>query len=137
MNTSTALTPARDGVMGSVFLASGVTFVLGVLNPAVIGSWGDPPGQALAAAAGHKAAWYAPAWTGVVFLVAAVLLFGQYAAFLGALPFPQFLAFAALGAALLARRGRNAGAALDPVFAHGISLREPAGPADIDLEEVE
>jgi hypothetical protein len=177
----------------------------------VIGSWGDPPGQALAAAFGHKAAWYAstwlitvsvvagvagvtmlartlrtdlarvgqalylagaalllasmtfeltvtssqigvpvapdwyfgiekwadglataffallapaamaclgvemirtrrtPAWTGVVFLVAAVLLFGQYAAFLGALPFPQFLAFAALGGALLARRRRKAG----------------------------
>ena len=58
-----------------------------------------------------------PAWTGIVFLVAAVLLFGQYAAFLGALPFPQFLAFAALGAALLARRRRTAetgaGAALD------------------------
>ena len=51
-----------------------------------------------------------PAWTGVVFLVAAVLLFGQYAAFLGALPFPQFLAFAALGAALLAGRRRPAGA---------------------------
>ncbi len=28
-------------------------------------------------------------------------------------------------------------ARLDPVFAHGISLREPAGPADIDFEEVE
>ena len=27
--------------------------------------------------------------------------------------------------------------ALDPVFAHGISLREPAGPADVDFEEVE
>jgi hypothetical protein len=26
---------------------------------------------------------------------------------------------------------------LDPVFAHGISLREPAWSADIDLEEVE
>jgi hypothetical protein len=26
---------------------------------------------------------------------------------------------------------------LDPVFAHGISLGEPAGPADIDVEEVE
>jgi len=50
-----------------------------------------------------------PAWTGIVFLVAAVLLFGQYAAFRGALPFPQFLAFAVLGAALLARRRRPAG----------------------------
>jgi hypothetical protein len=211
MNTSTALTSARDRVMGSLFLASGVTFVLGVVNPAVIGSWGDSPDQALATAVGHKAAWYAstwlitlsvvaglaavtmlarsvrtdlarvglvlylagaalllasmtfeltvtssqigvpvapdwyfgiekwadglataffallapaamaclgvemirtrrtPAWTGVVFGVAAVVLFGQYAAFLGALPFPQFLAFAALGAALLARRRRKAG----------------------------
>ena len=35
---------------------------------------------------------------------------------------------------------RSAGARelyLDPVFAHGISLREPAGPADVDFEEVE
>jgi len=196
--------------MGSLFVLSGVLFVLGVLNPAVIGSWGDAPGQALASAFGHKAAWYAstwlitlsvvagliavtmlarslrtdlaraglvlyltgaalvlasmtfeltvtssqigvpvapdwyfgieqwsdglataffallapaamaclgvemirtrrvPAWTGIVFLAAAVLLFAQYAAFLGALPFPQFLAFAALGAALLARRRRPA-----------------------------
>jgi hypothetical protein len=203
--------------MGSLFLASGVLFVLGVVNPAVIGSWGDAPAASLAVAAGHKTAWYVttwlitlsvvagiaavtmlarslrtdlarvglalylagaalllasmtfeltvtssqigipvapdwyfgiekwsdglataffallapaamaclgaemvrtrrmPAWTGIVFLVAAVLLFGQYAAFLGALPFPQFLAFAALGAALLGRRRRPAetGAALD------------------------
>jgi hypothetical protein len=198
--------------MGSLFLASGVLFVLGVVNPAVIGSWGDSPAASLAVAAGHKAAWYVttwlitlsvvagiaavtmlarslrtdlarvglalylagaalllasmtfeltvtssqvgvpvapdwyfgiekwsdglataffallapaamaclgaemvrtrrmPAWTGIVFLVAAVLLFGQYAAFLGALPFPQFLAFAALGAALLGRRRRPTGA---------------------------
>ena len=196
--------------MGSLFVLSGVLFLLGVLNPAVIGSWGDSPEQALASAFGHKAAWYAstwlitlsvvaglmavtmlarslrtdlaraglvlylagaalvlasmtfeltvtssqigvpvapdwyfgieqwsdglataffallapaamaclgvemvrtrrvPAWTGIVFLVAAVLLFGQYATFRGALPFPQFLAFAALGAALLARRRRPA-----------------------------
>jgi hypothetical protein len=216
MTTSTALTRGHDRIMGSLFLASGVTFILGVLNPAVIGSWGDSPGQALAAASGHKAAWYAstwlislsvvaglgavtmlarslrtslarvghalylagaalllasmtfeltvtssqigvpvapdwyfgiekwsdglataffallapaamaclgaaivstrrvPAWTGIVFLVAAVLLFGQYAAFLGALPFPQFLAFAALGAALLARRRPGAGLDDDP-----------------------
>jgi len=30
-----------------------------------------------------------------------------------------------------------AGTPLDPSFAHGISLGEPAGSADIDLEEVE
>ena len=26
---------------------------------------------------------------------------------------------------------------LDPFFAHAVSLREPAGPADVDLEQVE
>lgn len=45
-----------------------------------------------------------PAWTGYVFLTATVLLLGQYAAFRGALPFPQFLAFLALGIAALVRR---------------------------------
>jgi hypothetical protein len=43
-----------------------------------------------------------PRWTGYVFLAAAVLLLGQYAAFRGALPFPQFLAFIAIGIAALA-----------------------------------
>jgi hypothetical protein len=32
---------------------------------------------------------------------------------------------------------RMAESLLVPVFAHGISLREPAGPADVDFEEVE
>ena len=45
-----------------------------------------------------------PCWTGYTFLAAAILLLGQYAAFRGALPFPQFLAFLAIGVALLARR---------------------------------
>jgi hypothetical protein len=44
-----------------------------------------------------------PRWTGVVLLIAAVTLFGQFAAFRGALPFPQFLAFIALGIAALLR----------------------------------
>ena len=48
-----------------------------------------------------------PRWTGVVFLGAAAVLLGQYLAFLGALPFPQFLAFAAIGIAAI-RRGRQA-----------------------------
>jgi hypothetical protein len=46
-----------------------------------------------------------PRWTGYVFLAATVLLLGQYAAFRGALPFPQFLAFIAIGIAALAHRG--------------------------------
>ena len=45
-----------------------------------------------------------PGWTGYVFLIATVLLLGQYAAFRGALPFPQFLAFIAVGIAALVRR---------------------------------
>jgi hypothetical protein len=42
-----------------------------------------------------------PRWTGYIFLTATVLLLGQYAAFRGALPFPQFLAFIAMGVAAL------------------------------------
>ena len=45
-----------------------------------------------------------PRWTGYVFLIASVLLLGQYAAFRGALPFPQFLAFIAMGIAALVHR---------------------------------
>jgi hypothetical protein len=44
-----------------------------------------------------------PGWTGYVLLTATILLLGQYAAFRGALPFPQFLAFIAVGIAALAR----------------------------------
>lgn len=44
-----------------------------------------------------------PRWTGYVFAAAAGLLLGQYAAFRGALPFPQFLAFIAVGVAALKR----------------------------------
>ena len=44
-----------------------------------------------------------PRWTGVVLLIAAATLFGQFAVFRGALPFPQFLAFIALGIAALVR----------------------------------
>ena len=46
--------------------------------------------------------------TGYVFLAATVLLLGQYAAFRGALPFPQFLAFIAIGIAALAHRAPTA-----------------------------
>ena len=44
-----------------------------------------------------------PRWTGAVLLIAAATLLAQFAVFRGALPFPQFLAFIALGAAVLAR----------------------------------
>src|ERR1039457_6491654 len=49
-----------------------------------------------------------PRWTGYVFLFATVLLLGQYAAFRGALPFPQFLAFIAIGIAALVHRAPTA-----------------------------
>jgi hypothetical protein len=45
-----------------------------------------------------------PRWTGYIFLIAAALLLGQYAAFRGALPFPQFIAFIAIGIAALVHR---------------------------------
>ena len=45
-----------------------------------------------------------PRWTGYIFLSATVLLLGQYAAFRGALPFPQFLAFIAIGIVALVHR---------------------------------
>lgn len=45
-----------------------------------------------------------PRWTGYVLLAATILLLGQYVAFRGALPFPQFLAFLAIGIAALAHR---------------------------------
>jgi hypothetical protein len=44
-----------------------------------------------------------PRWTGVVLLTAAALLFGQFAVFRGALPFPQFLPYIALGITALRR----------------------------------
>jgi hypothetical protein len=44
-----------------------------------------------------------PVWEGYVFLTATVLLLGQFAAFRGALPFPQFLAFIAIGVSALTR----------------------------------
>jgi hypothetical protein len=44
-----------------------------------------------------------PPWTGVMLLIAAALLLGQFAVFRGALPFPQFLAFIALGLTALIR----------------------------------
>jgi hypothetical protein len=49
-----------------------------------------------------------PRWAGYVLLTAAVLLLGQYAAFRGALPFPQFLAFIAIGIAALVHQARTA-----------------------------
>jgi hypothetical protein len=44
-----------------------------------------------------------PRWMAVVLIVAAASLLGQYAAFRGALPFPQFLAFVVIGVGLLIR----------------------------------
>ena len=44
-----------------------------------------------------------PRWSGLVLLTAAATLFGQIAVIRGALPFPQFLAFIALGITALRR----------------------------------
>jgi hypothetical protein len=52
-------------------------------------------------------------WFGWVAVAAAVAMLAQLAAFGGLLPFPQFLAFLALGAAVLARSRRGQGAGQD------------------------
>jgi hypothetical protein len=59
-----------------------------------------------------------PSWTGVVLLIGAATLFGQFAVFRGALPFPQFLAFIALGIAALVRPAAPASPAPGPVSPH-------------------
>jgi hypothetical protein len=56
-----------------------------------------------------------PLWTGVVLLIAATALF---AVFRGALPFPQFLAFIALGIAARVRPPAPASPAPSPVSPH-------------------
>ena len=212
-NDSTTRLPARRSpglaghrAMGILFIASGVFFVAGVLNPPILPTWGGTPTDVMATASAHQTAWFAstwlitlsivaglaafgllarildtdlarigqalyvvgcalglasttydlavtstllnssrlpdwylgiqhwadglgtayfallapaamgclvvtmlrthllPTWQGYVFLAATVLLLGQYAAFRGALPFPQFLAFIAVGIAALVRR---------------------------------
>jgi len=65
-------------------------------------------------------------WTGYIFLAATVLLLGQYAAFRGALPFPQFLAFIAVGVAALVHQAPAAGSSARPA-AHP---RGRAGPRE-------
>ena len=70
-----------------------------------------------------------PRWAAYVFMIATVLLLGQYAAFRGALPFPQFLAFIAVGIAELvhrARRRRRPGREPAGLAAH--DWRGPWGP---------
>ena len=199
---------AADRAMGAVFVASGVFFLAGVLDPPILPTWGGSVADVMATGSAHRAAWFAstwlialsivaglaavellagvlgtglarvgrslyltgsalglasvtydlavsstllgarrlpgwyfgvqhwadglgtayfallapaamaciavailrtralPRWMGYTFLAAAILLLGQYAAFRGALPFPQFLAFLAIGVALLTRAGR-------------------------------
>jgi hypothetical protein len=65
-----------------------------------------------------------PRWPGAVLLIAAAALLGQFAVFRGALPFPQFLAFIALGAAALARP-------YAPAPQEGAAPEHPAGEAGL------
>ena len=59
-------------------------------------------------------------WMAVVLIIAAVLLLGQYAAFRGALPFPQFLAFIVIGIGLLSRHP-SAETPLEPAGRHPLT----------------
>ena len=55
-----------------------------------------------------------PRWTAVVLLVAAAAVLGQFLTWGGALPFPQFLAFVAIGVRLIVRPLRPTSFAPDP-----------------------
>ena len=55
-----------------------------------------------------------PRWTAAVLLVAAAALLGQFLTWGGALPFPQFLAFVAIGVRLIARPLRATSLSPDP-----------------------
>jgi hypothetical protein len=95
--TSTLLGAPRlpDWYLGVQHWADGLgTAYFALLAPAAIGCLGLAIRRTRAL----------PTWTGYVLLTATVLLLGQYAAFRGALPFPQFLAFIAIGIAALACR---------------------------------
>jgi len=70
-----------------------------------------------------------PRWTGYVLLAATILLLGQYAAFRGALPFPQFLAFLAIGIAALAHRAPAAPRSMRPGAATTPALTPTQSPA--------
>ena len=88
-------TSEPSGYLGVQHWADGLgTAYFALLAPAAIGCLGLAIRRTRAL----------PAWTGYVVLTATVLLLGQYAAFRGALPFPQFLAFIAIGIAALACR---------------------------------
>ena len=63
---------ASSRTMGALFVTSGVLFVLGVANPAVIGTWSDSTPDALAAAAGHRTAWLATTWLLTLSVVAGI-----------------------------------------------------------------
>ena len=128
LRTDTARVGAAFYLVGSGLILMSVTFDLTVTSGLIGGSavpdwylgieqWSDGLGTAFFALLAPTAmvclgaeivrTRVLPRWTGVVFLVAAAVLLGQYLAFLGALPFPQFLAFAAIGIAAI-RRGRQA-----------------------------
>jgi hypothetical protein len=117
----------RNRAAGTLFVLSGVFFVAGVLDPPILPTWGGSATAIMATASAHRTAWFASTWlitlsiaAGLaavelhvrtldtdlarVFLIATVLLLGQYAAFRGALPFPQFLAFIAIDIAALVHR---------------------------------
>jgi hypothetical protein len=94
--TSTLLGTARlpAWYLGAGHWAAGLgTAFFALLGPAALVCFGVP----------IIATRRLPPWTGVVLLIAAAILFGQFALFRGALPFPQFLAFIALGITALMR----------------------------------
>ena len=121
----------RHRATGMLFVLSGTCFRADGLSTAYFALLAPAAMGCIAAAILHTRA--LPRWTRYVFLAATVLLPGRYAAFRGALPFPQFLAFIAIGIAALAHRAPTA---LPPQAIVGIpgpdrlSARHYTGGAD-------
>jgi hypothetical protein len=107
--------------MGVLFLVCGACFVAGVVNPPRLRTWGAPASLTAFGVAIFRTR-ALPRWTAAMFLAAALLLLARYAAFRGALPFPQFLAFIVLGVILLARIWRTS----KPIANRARPIRLPA-----------
>jgi hypothetical protein len=94
-----------DWYLGTASWADGLaTAYFAVLSPVAL--------IALAVAMLHSGS--VPRWTAAVLLVAAVAVLGQFLTWGGALPFPQFLAFVAIGVRLIARPLRPTSPSPDP-----------------------
>jgi hypothetical protein len=62
----------RDRAMGVLFILSGVCFVAGVVNPALLSTWGGSVPEVVRTASAHRTAWFASTWLIALSVVAAI-----------------------------------------------------------------